>query len=74
MPTGAQAQNATEARVALLFLRAVTLLNAESIKECYDFAYIRFPFARIDEFRCLERESRATPDYGRVELLYSLTR
>jgi endonuclease YncB( thermonuclease family) len=34
------------------------LLNAEIIKQGYGFAYTRFPFARMEEFRRLEREAR----------------
>jgi endonuclease YncB( thermonuclease family) len=34
------------------------LLNAEIIKHGYGFAYTRFPFARMEEFRRLEREAR----------------
>ena len=40
--------------LAYVFLEDGTLLNAEIIKQGYDFAYTRFPFARIEEFRRLE--------------------
>lgn len=33
-------------------------LNAEIIRQGYGFAYTRFPFARLDEFRAYEREAR----------------
>jgi micrococcal nuclease len=44
--------------LAYVFLEDGTLLNAEIIKQGYGFAYTRFPFARVDEFRRLEREAR----------------
>jgi hypothetical protein len=46
--------------LAYVFLEDGTLLNAEIIKLGYGFAYTRFPFARMEEFRRLElrRESR----------------
>jgi endonuclease YncB( thermonuclease family) len=44
--------------LAYVFLEDGTLLNAEIIKQGYGFAYTRFPFARIEEFRRLEREAR----------------
>ncbi len=34
------------------------LLNAEIIRQGYGFAYTRFPFRMMDEFRALEREAR----------------
>jgi micrococcal nuclease len=48
--------------LAYVFLEDGTLLNAEIIKQGYGFAYTRFPFERVDEFRRLEREAR---DQGR---------
>src|SRR5262245_55126126 len=36
-----------------------TLLNAEIVRQGYGHAYLRYPFARMDEFRALEREARA---------------
>ena len=44
--------------LAYVFLEDGTLLNAEIIKHGYGFAYTRFPFARMEEFRRLEREAR----------------
>ena len=34
------------------------LLNAEIIAQGYGFAYTRFPFAKMEDFRKLEREAR----------------
>jgi micrococcal nuclease len=34
------------------------LLNAEIIAQGYGHAYTRFPFAKMEEFRALEREAR----------------
>ena len=33
-------------------------MNAEISRQGYGFAYTRFPFAHLDEFRALEREAR----------------
>ncbi len=44
--------------LAYVFLEDGTLLNAEIIKQGYGFAYTRFPFARMEEFRRLEHEAR----------------
>jgi micrococcal nuclease len=41
-----------------VFMEDGTLLNAEISKQGYGFAYTRFPFALIEEFRLLEREAR----------------
>jgi len=35
-----------------------TLLNAEIIRQGYGHAYLRYPFAKMEEFRALEREAR----------------
>jgi micrococcal nuclease len=43
--------------LAYVFLEDGTLLNAEIIKQGYGFAYTRFPFARMEEFRRLERKA-----------------
>ena len=48
--------------LAYVFLPDGTLLNAEIIKQGYGHAYTRFPFAKMEEFRALEREAR---DAGR---------
>jgi micrococcal nuclease len=34
------------------------LLNAEIIRQGYGHAYLRYPFAKMEEFRALEREAR----------------
>jgi micrococcal nuclease len=44
--------------LAYVFLEDGTLLNAEIIKQGYGFALSRYPFARMEEFRRLEREAR----------------
>jgi micrococcal nuclease len=44
--------------LAYVVLEDGTLLNAEIIRQGYGFAYTRFPFARMDEFRRLELEAR----------------
>jgi micrococcal nuclease len=41
-----------------VFLEDGTFLNAEIIKQGYGFAYTRFPFKYLDEFRRYEREAR----------------
>jgi micrococcal nuclease len=45
--------------LAYVFLEDGTLLNGEIIRQGYGFALTRYPFARMDEFRRLEREARA---------------
>jgi endonuclease YncB( thermonuclease family) len=42
----------------MFFLDDGTLLNAEIMKQGYGFALSRYPFAKMDEFRRLEREAR----------------
>jgi micrococcal nuclease len=44
--------------LAYVFLPDGTLLNAELIRQGYGHAYTRFPFAKMEEFRALEREAR----------------
>jgi micrococcal nuclease len=44
--------------LAYVFLEDGTLLNAEIVKQGYGFAYTRFPFKYLDEFRRYEREAR----------------
>ncbi len=44
--------------LAYVFLENGTFLNAEIIKQGYGFAYTRFPFKYLDEFRSYEREAR----------------
>jgi len=41
-----------------VYLEDGRLLNAEIIAEGYGFAYVKFPFERMEEFRELEREAR----------------
>jgi len=41
-----------------VFLKDGTFLNAEIIKQGYGFAYTRFPFKYLDEFRRYEQEAR----------------
>lgn len=44
--------------LAYVFLADGRLLNAEIIKQGFGHAYTRFPFAKMEEFRALEREAR----------------
>lgn len=44
--------------LAYVFLEDGTFLNAEIIRQGYGFAYTRFPFRYLEEFRALEREAR----------------
>jgi len=44
--------------LAYMFLQDGTFLNAEIIKQGYGFAYTRFPFKHMDEFRRYQREAR----------------
>jgi len=44
--------------LAYVFLENGSLLNAEIIRQGYGQAYTAFPFARMEEFRSLEREAR----------------
>jgi micrococcal nuclease len=46
--------------LAYVYLEDGTFLNEEIIKQGYGFAYTRFPFEYLDEFRRLEREARRT--------------
>ena len=41
-----------------VYLPSGRLLNSEIIARGYGFAYTRFPFSRMEEFRALEREAR----------------
>ncbi|MFQ5539600.1 MAG: thermonuclease family protein [Candidatus Binatia bacterium] len=41
-----------------VFLEDGTFLNAEIVKQGFGFAYTRFPFKYLDEFRRFEREAR----------------
>jgi len=43
-----------------VYLEDGALLNGEIIRQGYGFAYTRFPFARMEEFRRFEREARET--------------
>ena len=44
--------------LAYVYLEDDTFVNAEIIKQGYGFAYTRFPFKYLEEFRQLEREAR----------------
>jgi len=44
--------------LAYVYLLDGTFLNAEIIKQGYGFAYTRFPFKYIEEFRRYERDAR----------------
>jgi micrococcal nuclease len=44
--------------LAYVYLADGQLLNAEIIKQGYGFAYTRFPFKYMEEFRAYEREAR----------------
>jgi len=41
-----------------VYLRNGTFVNAEIIKQGFGFAYTRFPFEYLEEFRRYEREAR----------------
>ena len=41
-----------------VFLEAGTLVNAEIIRQRYGFAYTKYPFSLMEDFRALEREAR----------------
>ena len=44
--------------LAYVYLEDATFLNAEIIKQGYGFAYTRFPFKYLDDFREYEKEAR----------------
>ena len=44
--------------LAYVYLLDGTFLNAEIIRQGYGFAYTRFPFKYLEEFRRYEREAR----------------
>jgi len=44
--------------LAYVFLEDGTFLNAEIIKQGYGFAYTKYPFKYIKEFREYERQAR----------------
>jgi len=44
--------------LAYVYLTDGTFLNAEIIKQGYGFAYTRFPFKYLEEFRRYEKEAR----------------
>jgi len=44
--------------LAYVYLEDGTFLNAELIKQGYGFAYTRFPFRYMEEFRRYEKEAR----------------
>ena len=46
--------------LAYVYLMDGTFLNAEIIKQGYGYAYTRFPFKYMEEFRQYEKEARET--------------
>ena len=44
--------------LAYVYLEDGTFLNAEIIKQGYGYAYTRFPFKYLQEFRIYEKEAR----------------
>jgi micrococcal nuclease len=56
--TGHKDNTQQKRTLAYVFLDDGRLLNAEIIKQSYGFALSRYPFARMEEFRRLEREAR----------------
>lgn len=46
--------------LAYVYLMDGTFLNAEIIKQGYGFAYTKYPFKYLDEFRGYEKEARET--------------
>ena len=40
------------------YLEDGTLINAEGVEQGYGFAYTRFPFTKLEEFRALEADAR----------------
>jgi len=46
--------------LAYIFLEDGTFVNAEILKQGYGFAYTKYPFEYMDEFREYEREARAS--------------
>ena len=44
--------------LAYAYLKDGTFLNAEIIKQGYGFAYVKYPFKYLEEFRQYEREAR----------------
>lgn len=57
-----QRRDAYGRTLAYVFLPDGTFVNAEIVRQGYGFAYTRFPFKYLDEFRRLEREAR---EHGR---------
>jgi len=45
--------------LAYLFPEDGTFVNAEIVRQGYGFAYTRFPFRHLEQFRAYEREARA---------------
>lgn len=44
--------------LAYVYLEDGTLANAEIIRQGYGFAYTKYPFSKMDEFRILEYQAR----------------
>jgi endonuclease YncB( thermonuclease family) len=59
-PNGTTTEAAVSATGLLRYicLEDGALLNAEIISLGYGFAYTKYPFARMEEFRALERKAR----------------
>jgi endonuclease YncB( thermonuclease family) len=55
---GQQRRDKYDRTLAYVYLLDGTFLNAEIIRQGYRFAYTRFPFKYLEEFRRLEREAR----------------
>lgn len=53
-----QRQDKYRRTLAYVYLEDGTFVNAEIIRQGYGFAYTRFPFKYLEEFRRLEREAR----------------
>ena len=49
--------------LAYIYLQDGTLLNKEIIEQGYGYAYTRFPFSKMDEFRAAQRRAQSN---GRV--------
>ena len=47
-----------------VYLEDGRFVNAEIIKQGYGFAYVKYPFKYLEEFRSYEREARDAAGYG----------
>ena len=55
---GWQRRDKHERLLAYVYLKDGTLLNAEIIKQGYGFAYTRFPFKYLEEFRLYQKKAK----------------